>query len=89
MHYVVALWCTNGTHAGGSGAGGVLWLMPAQFAFVFSIMIMCSLQKLSLLLHQNKKPFGYVGVLQEEDVEPSDGQRNVLNQLRDWDLWCV
>ena len=36
-----------------------------------------------------KSPFGYVGVLQEEDVEPSDGQRNVLNQLRDWDLWCV
>ena len=36
-----------------------------------------------------KKPFGYVGVLQEENVEQSDDQRNVLNQLRDWDLWCV
>jgi hypothetical protein len=36
-----------------------------------------------------KRPFGYVGVLQEEDVSPSDGQRDVLNQLRDWDLWCV
>ncbi|KAL7434871.1 hypothetical protein ACHAXM_004573 [Skeletonema potamos] len=32
-------------------------------------------------------PFGYVGVLQEENVEASEGQRNVLNQLRDWDLW--
>ena len=37
---------------------------------------------------ENKKsPFGYVGVLQEENVEASEGQRNVLNQLRDWDLW--
>ena len=36
-----------------------------------------------------KRPFGYVSVLQEEDVSPSDGQRDVLNQLRDWDLWCV
>ena len=34
-----------------------------------------------------QKPFGYVGVLQEDNVEPSDEQRNVLNQLRDWDLW--
>ncbi|KAL3778079.1 hypothetical protein ACHAW5_001418 [Stephanodiscus triporus] len=33
------------------------------------------------------RPFGYVGVLQEEDVNPSVGQRAVLNQLRDWDLW--
>ena len=34
-----------------------------------------------------KRPFGYVDVLQEEEVSPNDGQRNVLNQLRDWDLW--
>lgn len=40
-------------------------------------------------LHTIQKPFGYVGVLQEESVEPSDGQRNVLNQLKDWDLWYV
>jgi len=33
------------------------------------------------------RPFGYVTVLQGEDVAPSDGQRNVINQLRDWDLW--
>ncbi|KAL9182183.1 hypothetical protein ACHAXT_012835 [Thalassiosira profunda] len=33
------------------------------------------------------RPFGYVDVLQEEEVSPNDGQRNVLNQLRDWDLW--
>lgn len=25
--------------------------------------------------------------MQEENVEASEGQRNVLNQLRDWDLW--
>jgi hypothetical protein len=42
-----------------------------------------------LLFMDTKRPFGYVGVLQEEDVSPSDGQRDVLNQLRDWDLWCV
>ncbi|EJK74232.1 hypothetical protein THAOC_04101 [Thalassiosira oceanica] len=35
----------------------------------------------------HSKPFGYMGVLQEDNVEPSDEQRNVLNQLRDWDLW--
>jgi hypothetical protein len=40
----------------------------------------------SLLLF-NKSPFGYVGVLQEEDVAPSEGQQLVLNQLRDWELW--
>jgi hypothetical protein len=34
-----------------------------------------------------QRPFGYVDVLQEEDVNPSVGQRDVLNQLRDWDLW--
>ena len=27
--------------------------------------------------------------MQEEDVEPSEGQQNVLNQLRDWELWWV
>ena len=26
-------------------------------------------------------------MLQEENVETNDEQRNVLNQLRDWDLW--
>lgn len=36
-----------------------------------------------------KSPFGYVGVLQEEDVEVSEGQQIVLNQLRDWELWYV
>jgi len=35
----------------------------------------------------SKQPFGYVNVLQEEDVNPSIHQQNVLNQLRDWDLW--
>ena len=35
----------------------------------------------------SKQPFGYVNVLQEEDVYPSIHQQNVLNQLRDWDLW--
>ena len=38
---------------------------------------------------KKQRPFGYVSVLQEESVEPSDGQQVVLNQLRDWDLWCV
>jgi len=33
------------------------------------------------------RPFGYINVLQEEDVESSAGQRDVLNALRDWDLW--
>jgi len=33
------------------------------------------------------RPFGYVRVLQENNMETSDEQRNVLNQLRDWDLW--
>eukprot|EP01082_Thalassiosira_pseudonana_P009867 g8821.t1.1.5e17418a g8821 g8821.t1 contig34:180830-181448(-) len=45
--------------------------------------------KAVLLPLDRNKPFGYVGVLQEESVEPSDGQRNVLNQLKDWDLWYV
>ena len=39
--------------------------------------------------YQIKSPLGYVNVLQEEDVVASDGQRTVINQLRDWDLWCV
>mmetsp|Transcript_32574 Transcript_32574/g.62394 ORF Transcript_32574/g.62394 Transcript_32574/m.62394 type:complete len:250 (+) Transcript_32574:47-796(+) len=43
--------------------------------------------KAVLLPLDRNSPFGYVSVLQEDDVEPSDGQRNVLNQLRDWDLW--
>eukprot|EP00581_Thalassiosira_minuscula_P000868 CAMPEP_0183743944 /NCGR_PEP_ID=MMETSP0737-20130205/65478_1 /TAXON_ID=385413 /ORGANISM="Thalassiosira miniscula, Strain CCMP1093" /LENGTH=151 /DNA_ID=CAMNT_0025979577 /DNA_START=66 /DNA_END=518 /DNA_ORIENTATION=- len=43
--------------------------------------------KAVLLPLDRNRPFGYMGVLQEESVEPSDGQRNVLNQLRDWDLW--
>lgn len=34
-----------------------------------------------------QQPFGYVNVLQDEDVNPSIHQQNVLNQLRDWDLW--
>lgn len=37
--------------------------------------------------YQIKSPLGYVNVLQEEDVVASDGQRTVINQLRDWDLW--
>eukprot|EP00956_Cyclotella_meneghiniana_P026158 scaffold55883_cov29-Cyclotella_meneghiniana.AAC.1 len=43
--------------------------------------------KAVLLPLDRSSPFGYVDVLQEEDVEPSEGQRNVLNQLRDWELW--
>ena len=37
---------------------------------------------------ENKQsPFGYVGVLQEETVEASEGEQDGLSQLRDWDLW--
>ncbi|KAL7531490.1 hypothetical protein ACHAXR_004075, partial [Thalassiosira sp. AJA248-18] len=54
-----------------------------QLGFVLFLLFSHNL----FIFHCRKKPFGYVGVLQEEDVEPSDGQRNVLNQLRDWDLW--
>jgi len=32
-------------------------------------------------------PLGYMSVLQEDEVEPSDSQREVLNKLKDWDLW--
>lgn len=43
--------------------------------------------KAVLIPLDRNRPFEYVGVLQEEDVVASDGQRNVLNQLADWDLW--
>ena len=46
-----------------------------------------NLQLQLITYYQIKSPLGYVNVLQEEDVVASDGQRTVINQLRDWDLW--
>ena len=95
LHYIVlsvhtrlwwwCQWCTMVD----VGAVCIQLHQNAQLLFPHHDYVLTLSKKLSPITPQNKKPFGYVGVLQEEDVEPSDGQRNVLNQLRDWDLWCV
>lgn len=81
-------------HSGGGGGGMDELLAPVctlDEPVMETIMrdvraVGVKLKAVMIPLDRNK-PFGYVDVLQEENVEPNDGQRNVLNQLRDWDLW--
>ncbi|KAL7436010.1 hypothetical protein ACHAXH_005812 [Discostella pseudostelligera] len=81
--------------SGGGGAGGVDELLapvstldePVMETIMRDVRAVGAKLRAVLIPLDRNRPFGYVGVLQEEDVSPSDGQRDVLNQLRDWDLW--